>query len=309
MRQTVAKRLFELAQKDSDIVAMTADLSSSVGFDTFKENLPEQYIQCGIAEQEMLSMAAGLALSGQKPFAGSFAAFHPGRNWDQLRASVCYNQAPVRLISSHYGLSVGGDGATHQCLEYLALTLPLPHLNVLMPFNNSSAEWCIDKAYAQNSAPTVLFQPRDSHPEIMEEINTSALEQDGFSYVSKSEKAKNLIISCGLVSYSAYQAMDIINQTDSHTDLVLIANLTGFNQERLVEIIQPYSNIIIVEEHQQHGGLGSLMLNFLSEHKLSKNVLQINTGRQFGKSGLSTSELWSKFGFGAISISDKIKNL
>lgn len=308
IRQSTAKHLLELACLDSCVVAMTADLSSSVGFDLFKQELPAQYIQCGIAEQEMLSMAAGLALAGQKPFAGSFAAFHPGRNWDQLRTSVCYNQAPVRLISSHYGLSVGGDGATHQCLEYLAITLCLPNLKILLPFNNPSAEWVIDRAYATDDLPTVIFQPRDVHPEYMDEIAIDAVERYGYAYLRESDQPTTLFITGGLISYETVSAMRILNQTKSGVDTCILVDLTGLDINQLASIISFYQRVVIVEEHQSFGGLGSLVFDIMLQNQVWKPIQHVAMEHQFGKSGLKTADLWRKYRLDAPSIVSKVNS-
>ncbi len=296
IRQTVAQKLYEYAKTDPSVLALTADLSSSIGFDPIKTELPNQFIQCGIAEQEMMSMAAGLALSGSKPFAASYAQFHPGRNWDQLRTSVCYNNAPVRLISSHYGLNVGGDGATHQNLEYLALTLPLPNLEIFLPFNNSSALWCLNQMYHQNLHPSILFQPRESQTTEIDQVDISKLDEDGFAYVNNN--SKNLIISGGLIAGEAYSLSD-----SSNVDFVFLVNLTKLNSKQLSQIITKYSNIIVVEEHQEIGGIGSLVSHILNNEKILTLFHHIAIQKRFGKSGLSGQELWKKFNISAEQIS------
>jgi transketolase len=298
IRQTVALRILELAQSDPSVIALTADLSSSIGFDPIKETLPNQFIQCGIAEQEMMSLSAGLALSGKKPFAASYSQFHPGRNWDQLRTSVCYNKAPVRIISSHYGLSVGGDGATHQSLEYLALTLPLPNLKIFYPFSKSSAIWSVNKMYAQNSQGSILFQPRESQSVEIDLVDCTQLDLDGFVYLKTShDLAKNLIITGGLIASEAYK----IKET-SNTDFLFLVSLTNLNEIPLLETLKNYSNIIVVEEHQEFGGLGSLLSHISNKHGKPTSFKHIAVKKQFGKSALSGQELWGKYFLDAQSI-------
>jgi transketolase len=298
IRQTIAQKLYEYAKSDPSVLALTADLSSSIGFDPIKNGLPNQFIQCGIAEQEMMSMAAGLALSGSKPFAASYAQFHPGRNWDQLRTSVCYNNAPVRLISSHYGLSVGGDGATHQNLEYLSLTLPLPNLSIFLPFNNSSAIWSITKMYTENSRGSVLFQPRESQSEDIDMIDCTELETNGFVYKKTGQtQANNLIISGGLIASEAYKLKE-----SGQTDFLFLVELTNLDEQKLMEILKLYSNIILVEEHQEFGGLGSLVSQISNKNGKSANFHHLAVKKQFGKSALSGSELWEKYSIDSNSI-------
>jgi transketolase len=297
IRQTTAETIYTLAKKDRQVIALTADLSSSVGFDPIKNELPKQFIECGIAEQEMMSLAAGLSLSGKKPFAASYTQFHPGRNWDQLRTSVCYNKTPVRLISSHYGLSVGGDGATHQNLEYLSLTLCLPNLKVYLPFNNESAKWCIQKMYENNDIGSILFQPRDKQIEQIEEISIKELEEFGFVYDCTNSPKTNLIITGGLISSEAYSLKE-----NSSVDYVFLVELTRLDTKKLSQIIANYQHITIVEEHQRHGGLGSIIFEINSTYGLGKKINHVCIDTAFGKSGLKTAELWKKFGIDSGSI-------
>lgn len=306
IRQTVAETIFQFAKDDPKVIALTADLSSSVGFDPIKNTLPNQFIECGIAEQEMLSMAAGLSLSGFKPFAASYTEFHPGRNWDQLRTSVCYNQTPVRLISSHYGLSVGGDGATHQNLEYLSLTLCLPNLSVYLPFNNSSAIWATNKIYQNNEIGSILFQPREKHSEEIEKIDISGLEEDGFVFTKNSDQAytTHLIITGGLIASEAYK-IDADNETPL-VDYIFLVALSELNTQKLAQIIAKYDTITVVEEHQEHGGLGSIVLEIIAKNSLQKKVRHACIKTLFGKSSLNISNLWEKYDISFSKIASKI---
>jgi transketolase len=304
MRQTTAAKLLEYAKKDAGVLALTADLSGSVGFDPIMKELPSQFLQCGIAEQQMMSTAAALALQGFKPFAASYSQFHPGRNWDQLRTSVCYNLAPVRLISSHYGLSVGGDGATHQNLEYLSLTLCLPNLDIFLPFNNASASWALTQMYNQNTQASILFQPRESHSPEVDTVDTTNLDKLGFVHISNNHQT--LVISGGLIASQAYATVG--------ADHLFLVHLTKLDTAKLSSILAPYSNIIIVEEHTKHGGLGSIIFDILATNSRhitnpghpeattrhpelvsgSKTVTHLYTDG-FGRSALTAKELWHHY--------------
>jgi transketolase len=306
IRQTVAETIFRLAQNDPRVIALTADLSSSVGFDPIKNELSNQFVECGIAEQEMLSMAAGLSLSGYKPFAASYTEFHPGRNWDQLRTSVCYNKTPVRLISSHYGLSVGGDGATHQNLEYLSLTLCLPNLSVFLPFNNTSGLWCVNQMYQNNNTGSILFQPREKHTEEIEKVDISDLENDGFVFTKNSLQAytTHLIITGGLIANEAFK-IDADNETPV-VDYIFLVALSDLNDLKLNEIIAKYDTITVVEEHQRHGGLGSIIFEIMAKNQIKKSIRHICVENEFGKSGLNVSEIWDKYGISKQKIASQI---
>jgi transketolase len=304
IRKTVSKTLYQYAQQDENIVALTADLAESVGFDLIRDNLPKQFVECGIAEQELLGIATGFALSGKKPFAGSYSAFHPGRNWDQLRNSVCYNNTPVRLISSHYGLSVGGDGATHQCLEYLALTLPLPNLRVLMPFNSPSSVRCVDILIEESFYASCLFQPRADHDESFDSINTDSIGEDGYVYIEHEDEAKTLIITCGIISSEAYKVFLL----DSHAcDIVFVVDFSNINKEKLAKTIYRYGHIVILEEHQQFGGLGNVVFEIMAIYKIAREINHICINSTFGKSARDHKELWDKYRLSSRYIAQAIK--
>ncbi|HMR55514.1 MAG TPA: transketolase family protein, partial [Candidatus Doudnabacteria bacterium] len=132
-RDGFGEALLELGAQDENVVALTGDLAESTRVLPFAEKYPKRFIECGVAEQNMMGVAAGLALAGKIPFAASYATFSPGRNWDQLRVSVCYSEANVKVVGAHTGVSVGPDGATHQALEDIAITRVLPNLTVIQP--------------------------------------------------------------------------------------------------------------------------------------------------------------------------------
>ncbi len=305
IRQTIGKTIHEYAKSDKTVYALTADLAGSLGFDAIKEDLPQQFIECGIAEQEMMSLSAGLSLSGNKPFCGSFAAFNPGRNWDQLRVSGCYNQTPIRVVSSHYGLSVGGDGATHQCLEYLAITLCLPNLRVFVPFNNSSAKWCVDEMYNENSLPSIIFQPREKHSIEIDTIDSSNLE-NGFIFKKSNKKSqeKNLIITAGLVSSQAYNLES--DESSPSCDYVFLVDLTNINRTELSNLIKNYENLIILEEHQEFGGIGSIIFQIIAQQKISIQISHLCIKKEFGKSSSNGQELYDLYKLNTDSIKSKL---
>ena len=303
IRKTVSAELTKAALLDNRIIGLTADLAESVGLEEIREKLPKQFVECGIAEQEMLSLAAGYALSGAKPFAASYAAFHPGRNWDQLRTSVCYNHTPVRLISSHYGLSVGGDGATHQCLEYLALTLCLPQLRVLMPFNVESARWAVQEAVQEDHYPLVLFQPRETHEEVVDDTQLDNFAETGFAYLPASDETKTLFLTTGLITQEAHALVREDNRTRG---LVSVVDFTSFDRAQLAKLIYQYERLVILEEHQEFGGLGSVLFQLLSEYKILRSTTHVCVEHKFGKSARLGKELWHTYGLDRHSLARRL---
>lgn len=173
--------LLELGQENDQVVVLAADLAGSTRSTVFAEKYPERFVQCGVAEQNMMGVAAGLALGGKIPFVNSFAVFSPGRNWDQLRVSVCYSNLPVKIAGHHTGFSAAGDGATHQALEDIAITRVLPNLTVLSPADPAEARACVMAAavwdgpvYIRLSKYNFDFEKREKRKE---KTNTAKQDQ------------------------------------------------------------------------------------------------------------------------------------
>ena len=158
------------AKQNPRVVALCSDLDESVRLATFAHNFPNQFVEVGVAEQNLVGVAAGLALGGLKPFAASYAAFNPGRNWDQLRVSVCYSNLPVTIVGGHAGLTVGGDGASHQILEDIALTRVLPNLTVIVPCDAAQA-YAATLALVDHSGPAYLRLSRVDTPDLTDGLN------------------------------------------------------------------------------------------------------------------------------------------
>ena len=163
LRKSFGHTLTELAKQDERIVALSADLSSSVGLSEFAESMGARYVEVGIAEQNLVSVASGLAHIGKIPFAASYAVFNPGRNWEQIRTTVCLNNQPVKIIGSHAGLNVGPDGASHQMLEDIALTQVLPNMVVLAPGDAIEAQK-MAKLMVDDQRPNYIRLPRADLP-------------------------------------------------------------------------------------------------------------------------------------------------
>src|SRR5512133_2120557 len=157
--------LLELGKKNSNVVVLNVDLAESTRVEPFQKSYPERFIECGVAEQNMMGVAAGLALAGKIPFVSSYAVFSPGRNWDQLRVSVCYGNANVKIAGSHTGLSVGPDGATHQALEDIAITRVIPKITVIVPCDYEEAKKCTIASAAVNG-PIYIRLTRSETPVI-----------------------------------------------------------------------------------------------------------------------------------------------
>lgn len=288
-REGFGSGLLEAGAKDSRIVALCADLTESVKMDKFQKKFPQRFIEVGVAEQNLAGVSAGLALSGKIPFMGSFSVFSPGRNWDQVRVSICYNQANVKIIGSHAGLSVGEDGATHQALEDIAITRCLPNLTVISPADGLEAKKAT-LAIARHKGPVYLRLCRAKTP-----IFTT--DRSSFK-IGKAEvllQGKDLtIISCGPILYEALLAAWQLKKSGISATVINCHTIKPIDKQTVIKFAKLTKAIVTVEEHQINGGLGSAVAEVLSQNYLVPQEF-IGVNDTFGESGTS-EQLWEKYG-------------
>ncbi|MGM5483441.1 MAG: transketolase family protein [Nanobdellota archaeon] len=285
IRDGYGKGLLE-AGKNNKIYALTADLKSSTRTQYFAEKYPRRFIQCGISEQNMMCVAAGIASLGKTPFVNSFAVFSPGRNWDQLRVSICYSNLNVKIHGSHAGLTVGKDGATHQALEDIAITRVLPNLKVVVPSDSQEAEE-LTKQIAKEKGPVYIRTSRHKFPIIS---NKSKI-QLGKAY--KLKTGKNLtIISCGICLHEALKAAEELKKEGISTEIINCHTIKPLDKKTILKSAKKTGKIITVEEHQKAGGLGSAVAELLSETKIPIKIIGIQD--TFGESG-TPEELLKKY--------------
>jgi transketolase len=264
--------LLELG-KDKKIIALSADLPESTRVTRFAKKYPKQFIQCGVAEQNMIGISAGLALEGKIPFASSFGVFVPNRCLDHIRQSVCYTNANVKLIATHCGLITGEDGATHQALEDIAIMRALPNMTVIVPCDYEQAKQAT-LAAAKIKGPVYLRLTRPKTP-----VMTNGKK---FT-VGKCEimrKGKNvLIISCGPILYEALEAGRKVNATviNCHT-------IKPLDSATILKYAKKSKKVVTVEDHQINGGLGGAIAELLGENCPVK-LKRIGVNDQFGESG------------------------
>jgi transketolase len=280
------------AAANTDVVGLTADLTESTRMNGFAEKYADRFFQIGVAEQNMMGIAAGLALSGKIPFISSYATFSPGRNWDQLRVSVCYSQANVKIAGCHAGLSVGPDGATHQALEDIAITRVLPNLTVLYPCDAIEARKAT-LAAAGHSGPVYIRLAREKTPVMTSEtspfhIGKATVVRDG---------ADVAIIASGPLLYEALLAAETLTQEKIQATVINLPSIKPLDEETLRRIGSHCRAIVTVEEHQIHGGIFGAISEFYSSH-LPLPVVPVAVMDRFGESGQS-DELLKKFGLKA----------
>ncbi len=300
-REGFGRGLVAVGQTHPEVVVLSADLSDSTKVRDFKEQFPERFFEVGVAEQNMLGIAAGLALSGKIPFASSYAVFSPGRNWDQLRVSVCYSQANVKIVGSHAGLSVGADGATHQGLEDIALTRVLPNLVVLSPADSNQAEKAV-LAALEHPGPVYLRLSR---------ANTAVFyTADAPLVIGQAEVLKEgheaVIFATGPLVYEALLAAEEL-QGKRSLAVVDVSSIKPLDEVTIISLAKRTGKVITVEEHQIAGGLGGAVAELLAE-KLPVPVKRIGVEDRFGESG-SVAQLWRKYGLDATSLVTKFDTL
>ena len=276
-------------EADERVVALCADLTESVQMHHFKEAFPERFIQIGIAEQNLVTVAAGLARAGKIPFASSYAAFSPGRNWEQIKTTSCINDQPVKIIGAHAGVNVGPDGATHQMLEDIALMRVLPNMIVVVPGDSVEAEKAA-KAIATNGAPSYLRMARDkspifSTPDSPFEIGTAYVLREGedVTLFGTGTLTPQLLIAAGLLEAQGIRA-----------EVVHVPTVKPLDGDTILASIRKTGRAVTAEEAQVAGGFGGAIAELLSE-KLPTPLRRIGIHDRFGESG-SPSEMIEFFG-------------
>ena len=281
--------LVEAAQNNENIFALTADVTGSVKMGDFKAAHPERFIQCGIAEANMIGISAGLALSGKIPFASAFAGFISGRVYDQIRMTVAYSNLNVKIGASHAGLTVGEDGATHQMMEDLGLMKMLPNMVVLNPCDYNQTKMATIAA-AEHVGPVYIRFGRPAVPNFTEEnkpfvIGKAEVMQEGTD-VS--------IFATGHLVFPALQAADMLREQGINAEVVNIATIKPLDKEAILNSVRKTGCAVTAEEHFLNGGLGDSICQCLSRN-LPVPVEMIGVHDRFGESG-TPEELMAHFG-------------
>ena len=287
--------LMELGQSNANVVVLTADLAESLRVQTFQEKYPDRFFDVGVAEQNMMGIAAGLALTGKIPFVSSYAVFSPGRSWDQFRVSVCYSQANVKVAGGHTGLSVGPDGATHQALEDLAITRCLPNLTILVPVDAEEARKAT-LAAASHQGPVYIRLSREPTDSL---TTTATPFEIGKAYVMRPGKDLTFIV-CGTLMQEALRAADQLATQGISAEVINNHTLKPLDEKTLLTSLQKTGAAVTIEEHQLMGGMGGAVAEMLAQN-LPVPLEMIGMHDHFGESG-TPSELLEKYGMTAPSI-------
>jgi transketolase len=276
-------------EKNEAVVALCADLTESTQMHLFKEAFPKRFIEIGIAEQNLVTVASGLARAGKIPFTSSYAAFSPGRNWEQIRTTVTLNNQPVKVVGSHAGVSVGPDGATHQMLEDIALMRVLPNMVVVAPGDSIEAEKAT-KALAENGKPSYLRLAREKTPIFSTADSPFEL---GKAYVLK-EGTDVSLFGTGTMTYQLLLAAKILEKKGINAEVVHVPTIKPLDTTTILASAKKTGRVVTAEEAQAAGGFGSAVSELLSE-VLPMPVKRIGIYDRFGESG-APNELIDYFG-------------
>ena len=305
-RDGFGEGLREAGERDKRVVALCGDLTESTRMSLFAEAFPERFIQVGVAEQSMASVASGMAAMGKIPFMASYAMFSPGRNWEQIRTTIAYNNRNVKLVGSHAGVSVGPDGATHQALEDIALTRVLPNMTVVVPCDSIEAKKAT-LAAAQHVGPLYIRLAREKTPVITTEDSPFEIGKAQIYLSPESGEKKLGIIACGTILHNALVAGKRLNDEGIGTSVMNLATIKPLDEEAVLAFAGEHQVIITVEEHQIAGGMGSAVAELLSEtHPM--RVVRVGVRDQFGQSG-EPQELLKHYGIDADGIYAAAKKL
>ncbi len=288
-RDGFGKALVELGQTNEQVVGLTGDLSESTRMDGFQKAFPQRFFDVGVAEQNMMGMAAGLALAGKIPFISSYATFSPGRNWDQLRVSVCYTQANVKVIGCHSGVSVGPDGATHQALEDIAITRVLPNLIVVAPCDSNQA-FQATLAFGAYEGPCYMRLTREKTPVFTDPHEPFVIGKAQHVL----EGTEVTIITAGPIAYEALQAVELLKAKKVTCDVLLLPTIKPLDHDTILTSTGKTKAVVTVEEHQINGGMGSAVAELLAEH-MPLPLERVGMPNTFGESG-EPAELFAKYG-------------
>ncbi len=290
-RDGYGKGLVDAGEQDDRVVVLCADLAESTRSHWFKEKFPERYIELGVAEQNMATIAAGLANYGKIPFISSYAVFSPGRNNEQIRTTISLNNVPVKIAGAHAGISVGPDGATHQALEDIALMRAQPRMIVIVPCDAIEARKATYAA-AFNGSPTYIRFGREKSPVFTTEKTSFEI---GKAVVFRTGKDVT-IIGCGMLLYNALVAAEELSKEGIEAEVINSHTIKPLDITTIINSVKETKAVVTVEEHQVAGGLGSAVAEALSQHFPAPQEF-VGVHDRFGESG-EPDELIEAFGMG-----------
>lgn len=301
-RESYGNALAELGKEHEDVMVLDADLAAATKTGVFQKVLPERHIDCGIAECNMMGVAAGLATTGKVPFASTFAMFAAGRAFEQIRNSIGYPKLNVKIGATHAGISVGEDGATHQCNEDIALMRTIPEMVIINPADDVEAKAAVQAAY-EHVGPVYMRFGRLAVPVINDKPDYKF--ELGKGVVLREGKDVT-IVATGLPVSNCLAAAEKLAADGIDAKVINIHTIKPLDEELIIAAAKETGKVVTVEEHSVIGGLGSAVCDALAQHAPTK-VMKIGINDTYGESGPAV-ELVEKYGLGVDSIYEKVKN-
>lgn len=304
IRKGFGEGLVLAGEADVNVVGLCADLTESTQMHLFKAKFPERFVEIGVAEQNLASVASGMSAMGKVPFITSYAMFSPGRNWEQIRTTICYNNRPVIIAGSHAGVSVGPDGGTHQAIEDIAITRVIPNMIVISPCDHIEARKATIAA-AKAGVPVYLRLAREKTPVITTDESPFEIGRANLLFGSPDVKADVGIIATGALVHKALKVAETLKKENISVKVLNVHTIKPLDHDAVLMLAKDCKALVTVEEHQITGGLGGAVSEYLaSVHPTPIEFIGVND--QFGQSG-TPEELIEYYGMGEFSIANAVR--
>jgi transketolase len=304
IRKGFGEGLLKAGEENPQVVALCADLVESTQMNKFAEKFPERYIEIGVAEQNLVTVASGMSAMGKIPFCSSYATFSPGRNWEQIRTTIAYNDRKVVIVGSHAGISVGPDGGTHQALEDMALMRVLPNMDVISPCDSIEAKKAT-LALVKTKPPAYLRLAREKTPVITTEESPYEHGKAKMFWIPDVGMAQVGIIVTGGLTYNALLVAKELESEGIKTKVLNLSGITPLDKDAIILLAKETKAIVTVEEHQVRGGMGSAVAEVLAQN-FPVPIEFIGVQNKFGQSG-TPLELVEHYGMGKNAIKEAVK--
>lgn len=306
IRKGFGQGLKAAGEAEKNVVALCADLVESTHMNLFSEKFPERFVEIGVAEQNLVTVASGMAASGKIPFVSSYAMFSPGRNWEQIRTTIAYNDRPVKIVGSHAGISVGPDGGTHQALEDIALMRVMPNMEVFSPGDAIEARKAT-LALVKTGKPAYLRLAREKTPIITTEETPFEIGKAEIFWLPELGMAEVGIIATGSLLHHALKAAKELEAENVKTKVLNLATIKPLDAEAVIALAKECRAVVTVEEHQVAGGMGSAVAEVLALN-FPVPIEFLGVQNKFGQSG-TPDELVEHYGMGKNSIKEAVKKV
>jgi transketolase len=297
IRKGFGEGLVAAGEADPNVVGLCADLTESAQMLAFKQKFPERFVEIGVAEQNLAATASGMAAMGKIPFIASYAMFSPGRNWEQIRTTICYNNRPVKIAGSHAGVSVGPDGGTHQAIEDIAITRVIPRMVVISPCDAIEAKKATIAA-AKTASPTYIRLAREKTPVITSADTPFEIGKAQIVFQPITRTPDVAIIATGALVHKALQAAAALEKEKIGVTVLNLHTIKPLDERAILKLADEAGAIVTVEEHQIAGGMGSAVAELIAAKATKPALIEfIGVRDQFGQSG-TPAELIEHYGMG-----------